>query len=88
MRAPYINRWIGTFNVLDEEGLSLIEHNADILLKETGMNFTGDPEILDIFRHAGADVQGERVRFEPGMCGTDGPDGNPAIVSSLACAAS
>jgi trimethylamine--corrinoid protein Co-methyltransferase len=67
-RAPYINRRLGTFNVLDEEGLSLIEHNADILLKETGMNFTGDPEILEIFRDAGADVKGERVRFEPGMC--------------------
>lgn len=32
------------------------------------MEFTGDPEILDIFRSAGADVKGERVRFEPGMC--------------------
>ena len=26
------------------------------------------PEILDLFRAAGADVQGERVRFEAGMC--------------------
>jgi trimethylamine--corrinoid protein Co-methyltransferase len=67
-RAPYINRRLGTFNILGEEGLSLIEHNADILLQETGMDFVGDPEILDIFRDAGADVQGERVRFEPGMC--------------------
>ena len=68
VRAPYIVRKLGTYDVLDEEGLGLIEHNADILLKETGMEFTGDPEILDIFRDAGADVQGERVRFEPGMC--------------------
>lgn len=67
-RQPYINRKIGTFNVLNEEGLSLIERNADEILKETGMEFRGDPEILDIFRDAGADVQGERVRFEPGMC--------------------
>jgi trimethylamine---corrinoid protein Co-methyltransferase len=67
-RAPYINRRLGTFNILGEEGLSLIEHNADILLQETGMDFVGDPEILDVFRGAGADVQGERVRFEPGMC--------------------
>ena len=65
VRAPYIVRKLGTYDVLDEEGLGLIEHNADILLKETGMEFTGDPEILDIFRDAGADVQGERVRFEP-----------------------
>ena len=67
-RQPYIQRKIGTFNVLGEEGLSLIERNADEILKETGMEFRGDPEILDIFRDAGADVQGERVRFEPGMC--------------------
>ena len=33
-----------------------------------GMEFRGDPEILAIFRDAGADVDGERVRFEPGMC--------------------
>src|SRR5690606_15656470 len=65
---PYIHRRIGTFNILDEEGLSLIEANADRLLKEIGMEFHDDPEILDIFREAGADVQGTRVRFEPGMC--------------------
>ena len=28
-RQPYIQRKIGTFNVLGEEGLSLIERNAD-----------------------------------------------------------
>ena len=67
-RRPYINRKIGTYNILDEEGLSLIEANADRLLKEIGMEFHDDPEILDIFRDAGADVSGTRVRFEPGMC--------------------
>ncbi len=66
--TPYIVRKVGTMNILDEEGLSLIEHNADLLLKETGMEFVDDPEILDIFRDGGADVQGTRVRFEPGMC--------------------
>lgn len=67
-RRPYISRRIGTFNILDEEGLSLIEANADRLLKEVGMEFHDDPEILDLFRTAGADVKGTRVRFEPGMC--------------------
>ena len=32
-RRPYITRRIGTFNILDEEGLSLIEANADRLLE-------------------------------------------------------
>ena len=67
-RAPYIQRRIATFEVLSAEGLELIEAHADEILKETGMEFRGDPEILSIFREAGADVKGDRVRFEPGMC--------------------
>ena len=67
-RAPYIARRIGTFDILAEEGLCLIEENADRILRDTGMEFRNDAEILDLFRDAGADVDGERVRFEPGMC--------------------
>ena len=67
-RVAYINRKIGTFDILNEEGLCLIEENADKILNEVGMEFRDDPEILALFRCAGADVQGERVRFEPGMC--------------------
>ena len=65
---PYIQRKLGTFNVLETEGLELIERNANILLRETGMDFVDDPEILEIFKTAGADVAGTRVRFEPDMC--------------------
>lgn len=54
--------------VLGEEGLALIEANADALLLEVGMQFRGDPEVLDILRAAGVDVQGERARFAPGQC--------------------
>ena len=68
IRAPYIQRKLGSFNVLDEEGLCLIEQNADSLLQEVGMEFHDDPELLAIFRDAGADVDGTRVRFAPGMC--------------------
>ena len=66
--APYIQRKLGTFNVLDEEGLSLIEANADKVLQETGMEFVDDPEILEIFKAGGAEVKGTRVRFAPGLC--------------------
>ncbi|MEM7067907.1 MAG: trimethylamine methyltransferase family protein [Pseudomonadota bacterium] len=66
--APFIQRKIGTFNILGEEGLSLIEENADKILQETGMEFQDDPEILEIFKEAGCDVDGTRVRFEPGFC--------------------
>ena len=52
--------------VLDEEGLAIIERNADTILQEIGMEFRGDPEILRILADAGADVTGERARFERG----------------------
>jgi trimethylamine--corrinoid protein Co-methyltransferase len=65
-RAPYICRQVATYDVLNEEGLCLIEKNADSILQDIGMEFTDDQEILDLFRNAGADVQGTRVRFEPG----------------------
>ena len=67
-RLPYIQRQVGTYRLLDDEGLSLIEANAETILAEIGMEFRDDPEVLEIFRDAGADVRGERVRFEPGMC--------------------
>ncbi|MEL6171988.1 MAG: trimethylamine methyltransferase family protein [Pseudomonadota bacterium] len=67
-RAPYIIRKIGTINVLSEEGLCLIEENADRILAETGMEFKDDPEILQVFAAAGCDLQRDRVRFAPGIC--------------------
>ena len=33
-----------------------------------GLEFPGDPETLRLFRDAGADISGERVRFPRGMC--------------------
>ena len=67
-RAPFILRKLATYNVLSDEGLSLIEQNADQILADTGMEFRGDPEVLDIFRNAGCDVARELVRFTPGFC--------------------
>lgn len=67
--APaYITRKVGYFNLFDEEGLNLIERNADTILQETGIDFRDDAEVLEIWKQAGADVQGNRVRFERGMC--------------------
>ncbi|MEM7221588.1 MAG: trimethylamine methyltransferase family protein [Pseudomonadota bacterium] len=68
--APYVARNIGVFRLLDEEGLALIERKADQILQEIGIEFRGDQEVLAILKRAGADVRGERVRFEPGHCRT------------------
>ncbi len=65
--VPYITRKIPYFEVLGEEGLATVEHNADTILEEIGIDFRDDPEALDIWRQAGADVQGERVRLPRGM---------------------
>jgi len=66
--VPYITRKIPYYEVLDEDGLAIIERNADTILQEIGIEFRGDPESLDLWKKAGADVQGERVRFGRGMC--------------------
>ena len=68
VRKPYIDRKIGALPVLSEEGLELIEANADRILAEVGMEFRDDPEIIAIFAEAGCDIDGERVRFAPGFC--------------------
>ncbi len=67
-RVPFLTRKLTPFEVLDEEGLSLIEHNADSILEEVGVEFRGDEEALRLFKAAGADVQDVRVRFPRGMC--------------------
>ena len=68
VRKPYIDRKIGALPVLSEEGLELIEANADRILAEVGMEFRDDPEIIAIFAEAGCDIDGERVRFASGFC--------------------
>jgi trimethylamine--corrinoid protein Co-methyltransferase len=66
--VPYITRNIPYYEVLGEEGLALMEYNADTILEEIGLDFRDDPECLELWKAAGADVQGERVRFPRGMC--------------------
>ena len=56
--VPFLTRTLAPFEVLDEEGLSLIEHNADTILEEVGLEFRGDPDALRLLRDAGADVDG------------------------------
>lgn len=65
--AAGLKRRIPTYELLSEEGLVQIEEAADTILQEIGMEFSNDPETLEIWRQAGADVKGERVRFERGM---------------------
>ena len=81
---PYIKRNIPVFEILNEEGLSLIEHNADTILEQIGIDFRDDAEALQMWKDAGADVQGERVRFPRGLCRKLVTDSAPAIFTQHA----
>ncbi len=65
---PAIKRTMAPFEVLSEEAVEAIERNADRLLAEVGIDFRDDPEAIDMWRAAGANVSGERVRFPQGLC--------------------
>ena len=65
---PYIERNIPYMELLDNSGYETIEYNAETVLEEIGIEFKDDLEALEILRNAGADVQGDRVRFPRGMC--------------------
>ena len=65
---PCVTRRVPVYEVLDEEGLSLIEENAETILQEIGIDFREDEEALALWREAGAEVRGERVRFPRGLC--------------------
>ena len=67
-QVPFLTRTLAPFEVLNEEGLALIEHNAETILEQVGLEFRGDPDALRLFREAGADVDGARVRFPRGLC--------------------
>lgn len=65
---PFLTRKLKPIEVLDEEGLTIIEENAETILEKVGMEIMGYDEGLKIFAEAGAEVDGTRVRFPRGMC--------------------
>jgi trimethylamine---corrinoid protein Co-methyltransferase len=66
--AAYIDRQIPYYELLGDEALETIEYNADTVLEEIGIEFKDFPRALELFKEAGADVSGERVRFPRGLC--------------------
>ena len=65
---PFLIRAMSPFEVMSEEGLVTIEENADTILEELGIDFRDYPSSLELLSSAGAEVDGERVRFPRGMC--------------------
>lgn len=72
MYVPYITRNIPPYDILDEESLTKIEATTDRILAEIGMELRDDPEVVRLFREAGATVTELsstrwNLKFEPGM---------------------
>ncbi|MDH3219468.1 MAG: trimethylamine methyltransferase family protein, partial [Gammaproteobacteria bacterium] len=64
--AAYITREIPFYEFLGEEGLVKLEEQADWIIQEIGLEFRDDPGALEIWKAAGADVKGTRVRLDRG----------------------
>ncbi len=64
---PYLTRKIPLYELLSVDGVEAIEHHAELILQEFGMQFRGDEETISLFVAAGAEAQGEIVRFPAGL---------------------
>ena len=67
-REAYLVRTIKPYELASEEVLALLEHNADTILEEIGVEIRDYPSAIERFKNAGATVDGTRVRFPRGMC--------------------
>lgn len=67
VKLPYIRRKLPVTELLSLESIEIIEANAESILEEIGVEFRRDPESLRLWRGAGADVRGERVRIPRGL---------------------
>ena len=65
--AAFLTRTMQPFEVVSDEGMELLEHNADTILEQVGVEIRDYPSAIERFRDAGADMTGTRVRFPRGL---------------------
>jgi trimethylamine--corrinoid protein Co-methyltransferase len=65
--AAVIDRAIPNYEILNDAAIEIIERNAETVLAETGVSFPENPEALELWRAAGADIDGDRVRIPRGL---------------------
>ncbi len=65
--ARFIERNIPNLEILNDEALEIVEHNAETVLEEIGVAFTENLEALKRWKDVGADVQGDRVHIPRGL---------------------
>lgn len=73
----YLQRQIKPYELVSDEQLAQIEHNADTILEQVGIEFRDYPSALERWKDAGAEVDGIRVRFPRGLCRTIVQDSAP-----------
>lgn len=66
-QQSFIRRNIPLYEPFSDEQLELIEHNAELVLQEIGIDFRDDAEAIAMWKSAGADIKGDRVRFPKGL---------------------
>ena len=81
--SPFLTREVEPRVLVSEEGLELLEQNADRILSEVGVDIQHEAT-LERFRDAGASVDGQRVRFDPGMLRTIIADSAPSEFTQYA----
>jgi len=65
--ARFIERNIPNLEILNAEAIEIIERNAETVLAEIGVNFPENPRALALWRDAGAEIEGDRVRMPRGL---------------------
>ena len=65
--SPHVRRGLPHFDPLDAETLEKLEGQADWIFQDIGIEFRDDPEALDLWKGAGADVRDTRVRADAAM---------------------
>ncbi|MEO9824956.1 MAG: trimethylamine methyltransferase family protein [Paracoccaceae bacterium] len=65
--AKFIERQIPNLEILNEEALQIIEAGAERILSEVGVVFSDNPDALALWKEAGAELEGDRVRLPEGL---------------------
>ncbi len=66
-RQPFLTRTMKPFELVSDEGLALLELNADKILEQVGITVRDYPSAIEQFGAAGCDIDGDRVRFPDGL---------------------
>lgn len=60
--SPFVKRTIPFFDMLDEEQLTKLEAQVDWIMQDVGVAFRDDPIALEIWKEAGAKIDGDIVK--------------------------